>query len=61
MEKFSNSLLWNFDEPQGKRKKKLPSSLKSSRKKWKEKLLKFRKKIQIQTQLRSSFSLIILK
>jgi hypothetical protein len=30
MEKFSNSLLWNFDEPQEKRK--LSSSLKSTEK-----------------------------
>jgi hypothetical protein len=35
MEKFSNSLLWNFDEPQEKRRK-LSSSLKTTGKKGKK-------------------------
>jgi hypothetical protein len=50
MEKFSNSLLWNFDEPRGKIKKKLSSSLKSTEKMGR-KSFKVPGKIQIQTQL----------
>jgi hypothetical protein len=37
MEKFSNSLLWNFDEPQEKRKKKTFKFIKKLKKKMERK------------------------